>query len=125
MSMTKPLTDVICHLSDLEEGRARGFDPFGRGRDTVFAVRKGDDVYAYLDLCPHYGRTALPWKKNAYLTADADFIFCSAHGATFDIETGACVLGPCIGQSLTPVRVEISGTGDIRLHLERGDIKLS
>lgn len=122
--MTKSLTDVICHLSDLDEGRARGFDPFGRGRDTVFVVRKGGEIYAYMDLCPHYGRTALPWKKNAYLTGDANHIFCGAHGATFDIETGACVLGPCIGQSLTPVPIEISGRGDIRLYLERSDIML-
>lgn len=115
------LTDVMCHVADLREGRALGFDPFKRGRDTVFVVRRSDKVYAYLDICPHYGRTPLPWKKNAYLTADARHIFCSAHGAIFDIETGVCTLGPCLGQSLTAVEVVISQVGEIRLFLAPGD----
>lgn len=114
----KPLTKVLCSLSDLEDGRARGFDPFQTGRDTVFVVRRSDRVYAYLDVCPHYGSTPLPWKKDAYLTRDAQHIFCSAHGAIFDIETGACMLGPCLGQSLTSVQVAISKAGEIRLFVE-------
>ena len=114
---TKPLTDVVCRFSDLEDGKSYGFDPYKKGRDTVFVVRRGNKVHAYVDVCPHYGRTPLPWKKNAYLTGDAQHIFCSAHGAIFDIETGACVLGPCLGQSLTSVQVSISQGGEIRFVL--------
>ena len=121
----KPQTKVLCRLSDLEDGQARGFDPFKRGRDTVFVVRRSDKVYAYLDVCPHYGRTPLPWRKNAYLTKDAQHIFCSAHGAIFDIETGACMLGPCLGQSLSPVQVAISQAGEIQLLLEPQDGPMS
>jgi len=118
---TKPLTDVVCRLSDLRDGQGYGFDPFRKGRDTVFVVRRGNKVHAYLDICPHYGRTPLPWKKDAYLTGDAQHIFCSAHGAIFDIETGACILGPCLGQSLTSVQVTISDEGEIRLLLGPDD----
>lgn len=117
----KPLTDVVCRLSDLEDGKAYGFDPFRKGRDTVFVVRRGNKVHAYVDICPHYGTTPLPWKKNAYLTGDGQHIFCSAHGAIFDIETGACVLGPCLGQSLTSVQVAISQEGEIRFFLRAED----
>jgi nitrite reductase/ring-hydroxylating ferredoxin subunit len=120
-----PLTKVLCRLSDLEDGQALGFDPFKRGRDTVFVVRRSDKVYAYLDVCPHYGRTPLPWRKNAYLTKDAQHIFCSAHGAIFDIETGACMLGPCLGKSLSPVQVAISQAGEIQLLLEPQDGPMS
>jgi nitrite reductase/ring-hydroxylating ferredoxin subunit len=114
----KSLTDVVCRVSDLKDGQSYGFDPFKKGRDTVFVVRKGDKIHAYLDICPHYNRTPLPWKKNAYLTADAQQITCSAHGAIFDIETGVCALGPCLGQSLTSVGVVISHEGEIRFVLE-------
>ena len=114
----KPLTKALCRLSDLEDGQACGFDPFKKGRDTVFVVRRRDKVHAYLDICPHYGSTPLPWKKNAYLTKDAQHIFCSAHGAIFEIETGACILGPCLGQSLTSVPVAISEAGEILLFLQ-------
>jgi nitrite reductase/ring-hydroxylating ferredoxin subunit len=122
---TKPLTEVVCRLSDLKDGQGCGFDPFKKGRDTVFVVRRGNKVHAYLDICPHYGRTPLPWRKDAYLTGDAQYIFCSAHGAIFDIETGACVLGPCLGQSLTSVQVTISDEGEIRLFLSREDTLIS
>ncbi|WP_375779385.1 Rieske (2Fe-2S) protein [Bradyrhizobium sp. ma5] len=125
MDKTKALTDVVCRLSDLNDGRGYGFDPFKKGRDTVFVVRRGNEIHAYLDICPHYGRTPLPWKKDAYLTGDAQHIFCSAHGAIFDIETGACILGPCLGQSLTSVQVAISDEGEIRLVLRPDDNLIS
>ncbi|WP_407123260.1 Rieske (2Fe-2S) protein [Bradyrhizobium sp. STM 3561] len=116
----KQFTPALCHLSDLRDGEACGFDPFKKGRDSVFVVRRGERIHAFLDICPHYGQTPLPWKKNAYLTKDGSRILCSAHGATFDIPTGLCVLGPCLGQSLTSVEVSISEGGEIRLLLDPG-----
>ena len=98
---------TLCRWEALPEGAARGFDPLGRGRDTVFVVRKGGALHGYLDLCPHYGDTRLPWRKDAYLDAAGEAIVCSAHGARFDIASGRCVLGPCLGESLTPVPLEL------------------
>jgi nitrite reductase/ring-hydroxylating ferredoxin subunit len=49
----------------------------------------------------------MAWRKDAYLNADRDRIVCSAHGALFDIVTGVCILGPCIGQALQPLRLTV------------------
>ena len=99
----------LCHLDDIPEGAARGFDLKGEGRDSVFVVRKAGEVFAYRDACPHYqGATSLPWRKNAYLGASRQFIVCAAHGAEFEIDTGLCVHGPCLGESLTNVRIHMS-----------------
>lgn len=98
----------LCRLDDIPDGNSRGFDPWREGRDTVLVVRQGARVHAYRDACPHHGGTPMAWRKNAYLNGDRDRIVCSAHGAQFDIATGECTLGPCLGQSLQPVTVTMT-----------------
>lgn len=93
----------LCDIRDLLEGEARGFDPGRQGETSVFAIRKDGTVRVYRDVCPHYGRTSLAWKRHAYLTPDAAHIICSAHGALFRPDDGLCVAGPCLGQHLAPV----------------------
>jgi nitrite reductase/ring-hydroxylating ferredoxin subunit len=109
---------ALCRLDALPDRSARGFDPLGRGADTVFVVRRGGALHAYLDRCPHFGDTPLPWRKDAYLDAAAQAIVCAAHGARFDIATGRCVLGPCLGQSLQPVALELSPDGELLANLK-------
>jgi nitrite reductase/ring-hydroxylating ferredoxin subunit len=102
--MSAPREQLLCHLDELpEEGSARGFDLAGQGRATVFAVRHGGALHVYVDSCPHHD-TPLPWRRDAYLSAAGDHIVCAAHGALFDIRSGRCVLGPCLGEHLQPVR---------------------
>jgi nitrite reductase/ring-hydroxylating ferredoxin subunit len=101
------------------EGSARGFDPAGKGRDTVFLVRRAG-LRAYRDECPHWAGTPLPWRKDAYLNGSGTRIVCSAHGAQFEIETGMCVLGPCVGESLIALPVKVTPQGDVLIEI--GDI---
>ncbi|HEU0201726.1 MAG TPA: Rieske (2Fe-2S) protein [Burkholderiaceae bacterium] len=103
----------LCHLSDLPDGGSRGFDPLGEGRDTMFIVRRGTELHAYRDACPHWAGTPMAWRKDAYLNADGTRIVCSAHGAQFDIASGVCTLGPCLGQSLDALAVTVSEDGQI------------
>ncbi|MBL8277353.1 MAG: Rieske 2Fe-2S domain-containing protein [Pelomonas sp.] len=104
---------LLCRLDSLPAQGARGFDPLGQGTDTVFIVRKPDLLRAYLNRCPHYGDTPLPWRKDHYLDAAGEAIVCAAHGARFDLATGVCVLGPCLGQSLTAVPLELNSQGEL------------
>jgi nitrite reductase/ring-hydroxylating ferredoxin subunit len=96
----------LCRFEELPDGTARGFDPAGASRDTMFLVRHGDSVQGWRNACPHVDGAPLAWRKDAYLSADAQSIVCYGHGAVFDIETGVCRQGPCIGQSLSAVAVE-------------------
>ena len=108
----------LCHIDELPERRARGFDPFNRGQPCLFVIKKNSEIYAYRDLCPHYGDTPLPWKKDEYLDKAGDVIVCAGHGARFDIVSGNCISGPCLGQSLTPVRIEVSKDGLVTAEIE-------
>lgn len=104
----------LCHLDELPEGSSRGFDPFSNGRDTLFVVRRGRSLLGWANACPHHG-TPMAWRKDAYLNAARDRIVCAAHGAQFEIDTGRCTLGPCLGQSLTPVPLTLDDDGAVRL----------
>jgi nitrite reductase/ring-hydroxylating ferredoxin subunit len=95
----------------MPERQARGFDLEGVGRDRVFVVRKRGSLYGYRNACPHWDGAPMAWRQDAYLSADGSCIVCHAHGAKFVIETGLCVAGPCIGQSLAPVALEVRAGG--------------
>ena len=103
----------LCRFDEIKEGEARGFAVEGLRRKVV-VVRKNGSVYGYLDSCPHYaGGTPMAWKTNAYLDDEGGHIACHSHGALFEIETGDCVLGPCLGQALKKVPLTIAANGTI------------
>lgn len=108
----------LCKADELAEGCARGFDPLNEGIDTILVVRRNGSLYAYRDACPHYGDTPMAWRKDAYLDRAGTHIVCSAHGAQFAIETGVCLLGPCLGQALIRVPLVTSASNDIYADLQ-------
>jgi nitrite reductase/ring-hydroxylating ferredoxin subunit len=114
--MPKPFCSIrLANVDDLPDPGARGFDPARAGHDTVFVVRRGAELRAYRDACPHFGDTPMAWRKDAYLNGDGTRIVCHAHGAQFEIASGECLLGPCLGQRLTPVAIEVTSDGDVML----------
>jgi nitrite reductase/ring-hydroxylating ferredoxin subunit len=105
----------LCQIDQLPDGAARGFDPLRCGHDTMLIVRRGSALYAWRDSCPHQPGTRLPWHRHAYLNAAGDRIVCSAHGALFEVDTGLCTLGPCVGQCLQSVPVIVTCDGGVEL----------
>ena len=105
----------LCDSVELAEGTSRGFDPTGTGRDTMFIVRRGG-LHAWRNACPHWGGTSMAWRKDAFLNREGTLVVCAAHGAQFEIETGLCTLGPCIGEKLA--RVELIESADGSLHVD-------
>ncbi|WP_298491192.1 Rieske 2Fe-2S domain-containing protein [uncultured Maritimibacter sp.] len=99
----------VCRVEDLPDGASRGFDPLGEGRDTMFIVRRGDALHGWRNHCPHYDNARMAWRKDEFLSGDKSHIVCGAHGALFEIDTGLCVIGPCLGDHLTPVPLAVRG----------------
>jgi nitrite reductase/ring-hydroxylating ferredoxin subunit len=99
------LERVICPLHELADPGAKGFT-LGGGDWPLrgFVVRRGHTVRAYVNHCPHAG-FPLNWQPDAFLAPDVPLILCVMHGALFEIESGACVSGPCAGKSLRPLPV--------------------
>ncbi|MCP4326879.1 MAG: Rieske (2Fe-2S) protein [Alphaproteobacteria bacterium] len=105
----------LCHIDDIPDPGGRGFT-FGAGTERweVFVIRRGGEVHAYENTCPHTG-TPLETLPDRFLTADQSLILCSTHGARFRIDDGYCVAGPCEGRRLTPVAVDLAATGQLSL----------
>jgi nitrite reductase/ring-hydroxylating ferredoxin subunit len=103
----------LCRTDEVADGEARGFDPWHSGRDSVFVVNHHGRLRAWRDACPHYGDVPMAWRKNAYLNLERTRIVCAAHGAQFDIETGLCTLGPCLGQWLQGLELTITSENDL------------
>lgn len=100
--------EPLCLLSELEEFGSRAFT-LGEGPWPLrgFLVRKGLNVFAYLNRCPHAGHP-LNLRPHDFWNASRTHILCNSHGAAFDAASGQCVHGPCVGQGLTKLPVSVS-----------------
>jgi len=56
-------------------------------------------LFAYLNVCKHLPVT-LDLNDDNFFTFDKAFLQCHMHGAMYEIETGYCVGGPCLGARL-------------------------
>jgi nitrite reductase/ring-hydroxylating ferredoxin subunit len=98
---------VLCRLEEIPDGGAKGFAPPDGGFTGLFAVRRGNDVFVYINSCPHIG-VPLDWAPDRFMTADGGRIQCATHGAEFGIADGVCVRGPCLGDRLEGVMIQIN-----------------
>ena len=74
--------------------------------ESLILHRKGDSVHAWLNICPHAGRR-LDWAPGKFLMSKDGLLVCAAHGASFELSGGACIAGPCRGDSLRAVAVDV------------------
>lgn len=71
---------------------------------TGFVVRFNGEPYAYVNQCAHVS-VELDWNLGDFFTAQQDFLICATHGAHYRPDNGFCVMGPCKGKSLKPIKV--------------------
>lgn len=95
----------LCRLSDLSERQTLELDINER---QLFVIRQNDQLYAYWNSCPHMG-IPLNWMPGKFLDLDGELLQCSAHGALFQIESGECIGGPCVGDELSAIALKQEG----------------
>ena len=74
--------------------------------ESLILYRDGQVVRAWLNVCPHAGRR-LDWAPGKFLKSREGHLVCAAHGASFELVNGDCIAGPCRGDSLRSVAVEV------------------
>ena len=107
----------LCALDAIADPGTKGFE-IDRGDAQplrLFVVRKGDVLAAYRNRCPHTG-APLEWQPDQFLDLDNSFIQCAMHGALFRPDHGYCVRGPCAGQALQPLRLDLA-RGKVRVEV--------
>jgi naringenin degradation protein FdeD len=102
----QPEERPLCRIDDIPDGQARGFAPADKSLRSLFAVRRGRHAFVYVNECPHAG-AELEYAQDRFLSADGLRIICFAHNAQFAVESGNCIGGPCTGQALRAVSVNI------------------
>lgn len=99
-------SERLCAFSDVTEAGAHEVVATIDGAsESLLLLRRDARVAAFLNVCPHAGRR-LDWAPGRFLF-DQGFLICAAHGASFSVPDGVCVAGPCRGQSLVSVPIEV------------------
>ena len=101
------MTIPLCHTNEISDPGSKSFEfKHGRKNISLFVVHKDGSFNAYINSCPHTG-VNLEWQQDQFLDMDNMYIQCSTHDALFEIDSGECVAGPCVGDSLQAVELII------------------
>jgi len=82
-------------------------------RLSLILTRAGDKIAAFRNKCPHAGYP-LQRADGRVLVQDGRYMVCGAHGASFALTDGACAGGPCNGDGLERIAIDVRD-GDILL----------
>ncbi len=106
-----PDQQALCRLDEIPDGGATavdamladgGVDP---KQSSVILLRRGEQVRGYLNICPHTARR-LDYAPGKFLLKN-DTLICAVHGATFNQADGLCIAGPCRGEHLREVALQV------------------
>ncbi len=105
-----PRRPDLLALAALPPGALAECDAVVEGEAESLILHRGQDgrVRAWLNVCPHAGRR-LDWAPGQFLRGKDGTLVCAVHGASFDLRDGTCVAGPCRGERLREVAVEVRG----------------
>lgn len=107
MSSAAPAETVLAGLQSLPDQGFHAVTAVIDGdAETLVLYRDGEQVRAWLNVCPHAGR-ALDWAPGQFLKSREGHLVCAVHGASFELQGGICVAGPCKGDALRAVPVQV------------------
>lgn len=108
-------TTVLALLDELPEGQVVEREARIAGElESVLLLQRGGQVQGWLNVCPHAGRR-LDYAPGQFLLSAGGELVCPVHGATFELQAGNCTAGPCRGQSLRAVAVQVAEDGRVLL----------
>jgi nitrite reductase/ring-hydroxylating ferredoxin subunit len=100
-----PAGTALCSLEAVPDGGCKELR-YGSGDEAfrLLLYRRGKDVRAYINSCPHF---ALPLNANSdtFFLLENARIMCAWHCAVFRLEDGYCEEGPAQGLALDRVPV--------------------
>jgi nitrite reductase/ring-hydroxylating ferredoxin subunit len=97
----------IARAADIAEGGTLKFPFTCGGRPAEgFLARYQGQLVAYENQCRHLP-LHLDFESGRFFTSEGDYFICQTHNAIYEPLTGLCVRGPCEGQSLKALKIEI------------------
>ncbi|MGY1458885.1 MULTISPECIES: Rieske (2Fe-2S) protein [unclassified Luteimonas] len=107
-ALTGPAETALVALDDLPPGGFTEGEGLVDGSAESIIVHRDSagSVRAWLNVCPHAGRR-LDWAPGRFLVSKEGSLVCAVHGASFETVGGVCEAGPCRGESLHAVAIEV------------------
>ncbi|MGO9546007.1 MAG: Rieske (2Fe-2S) protein [Rhodomicrobium sp.] len=107
---------AICGANEIPNRRGKAFNLIrivdGKAEPWhIFAIRWDKRFFGYVNRCPHEG-VNLDWERGQFLDPGTQRIVCGKHGSLFELATGKCFEGRCVGESLEPVALCVAD-GDL------------
>ncbi len=102
---------MICKLDEIANISPDTWHEFSlqldSGLTSIMLIYTKGKCHAFKNSCPHQGRR-MDYSLGKFLTTPQGNLVCPAHGAEFKPDSGLCVNGPCLGESLQEVHLEIN-----------------
>lgn len=101
---------MLTPLATIPDGGARAVEQAQADGSTrgVILLRRGGDVWAYVNRCPHFS-LPLDFEPGEFATYESRILMCAHHSAMFRYEDGVCIEGPCAGHRLHAVESQVTG----------------
>jgi len=112
---------VVAKVDELKAGSVKKFWIICQQyRVDGFLVNDQGNYHAYVNRCRHMP-TPLDFIRDRFLSEDQLHLMCYTHGALYEFGTGLCIAGPCKGESLYRLPVQIDG-GEVLVGCPAGDL---
>lgn len=113
---------VIAKVNEVAPGTVRKFWLICQQyRLDAFLVNDGGSFHAYVNRCRHMP-TPLDFVRDEFLTDDRKYLRCYTHGAVYEFATGVCIDGPCKGEALYRLPVQVDN-GEVLVGCPEGDLR--
>ena len=113
---------VVASVDELAPGTVKKFWLIcQKYRLDAFLINDRGSFHAYVNRCRHMP-TPLDFVRDEFLSDDGRYLRCYTHGAMYEFATGLCVDGPCKGESLYRLPVQID-KGEVLVGCPEGDLR--
>ena len=110
MPRSESVSSSLIRRSELANDEILGDEALIDGElESIMVHADAGIVRAWLNVCPHAGRR-MDYAPGRFLR-DQGHLVCAAHGASFELQGGECVAGPCRGAHLREVMVTEDADG--------------
>jgi nitrite reductase/ring-hydroxylating ferredoxin subunit len=118
---SRPGGTVIAKVDEVAPGSVKKFWLIcQKYRIDAFLINHRGNFFAYVNRCRHM-TTPLDFIRDEFLSEDRRHLMCYTLGALYEPHTGLCVAGPCKGESLFRLPLQVD-RGEVLVDCPKGDI---
>jgi nitrite reductase/ring-hydroxylating ferredoxin subunit len=113
---------VVARVDEMQPGAVKKFWLIcQKYRLDAILINHRGNYYAYVNRCRHMP-TPLDFIRDEFFSDDGRYLQCYTHGALYDFASGVCVSGPCKGESLYRLPVQVD-RDEVLVGCPEGDLR--